>query len=114
MGMVEYLPAACSRPGAGSSTGGGGAVPLASALLLGVSIAALQGSGALGAAVPLRSDLEAARAADLVAIDATIARTLLVPAAMRLLGDLNWWAPGRMRRLWSSVIEATRSATVTE
>jgi RND superfamily putative drug exporter len=29
-----------------------------------------------------------------VAVDATIIRVLLVPAAMRLLGDLNWWAPG--------------------
>jgi RND superfamily putative drug exporter len=38
-----------------------------------------------------------------VAIDATIARTLLVPAAMRLLGDLNWWAPGPARRLWPAI-----------
>ncbi len=29
-----------------------------------------------------------------VFIDATIIRVLLVPAAMRLLGRLNWWAPG--------------------
>jgi RND superfamily putative drug exporter len=28
-----------------------------------------------------------------VAIDATLVRMLLVPAVMRLLGDLNWWAP---------------------
>jgi RND superfamily putative drug exporter len=28
-----------------------------------------------------------------VALDATLVRTLLVPATMRLLGDLNWWAP---------------------
>lgn len=28
-----------------------------------------------------------------VAIDATIVRALLVPATMRLLGHLNWWAP---------------------
>jgi len=28
-----------------------------------------------------------------VALDATIVRTLLVPAAMRLFGGLNWWAP---------------------
>jgi RND superfamily putative drug exporter len=28
-----------------------------------------------------------------VAIDATIIRALLVPATMRLLGHLNWWAP---------------------
>jgi len=36
-----------------------------------------------------------------VALDATLVRVLLVPATMRLLGHLNWWAPAwllRMRR----------------
>ncbi len=33
-----------------------------------------------------------------VAIDATIVRALLVPATMRLLGHLNWWAPSWTRR----------------
>jgi RND superfamily putative drug exporter len=28
-----------------------------------------------------------------VLVDATLVRVLLVPAAMRLLGHLNWWAP---------------------
>jgi RND superfamily putative drug exporter len=28
-----------------------------------------------------------------VLVDATIVRTLLVPSAMRLLGDLNWYLP---------------------
>jgi len=28
-----------------------------------------------------------------VFMDATIVRTLLVPAAMRLLGDVNWYLP---------------------
>jgi RND superfamily putative drug exporter len=28
-----------------------------------------------------------------VALDATVVRTLLVPAAMRLFGEVNWWAP---------------------
>ncbi|NUP11958.1 MAG: MMPL family transporter [Polyangiaceae bacterium] len=28
-----------------------------------------------------------------VTLDATLVRTLLVPATMRLMGDLNWWAP---------------------
>lgn len=30
-----------------------------------------------------------------ILIDATIIRSLLVPATMRLLGRLNWWFPGR-------------------
>ena len=33
-----------------------------------------------------------------VALDATIVRALLVPATMRLLGHLNWWAPSWTRR----------------
>jgi uncharacterized membrane protein YdfJ with MMPL/SSD domain len=37
-----------------------------------------------------------------VLIDATIVRALLVPATMRLLGTLNWWAPGPLRRWWES------------
>ncbi len=40
-----------------------------------------------------------------VLIDATIVRALLVPSLMRLLGDLNWWAPAPLRRLhrrWES------------
>jgi RND superfamily putative drug exporter len=34
-----------------------------------------------------------------VALDATIVRVLLVPATMRLLGHLNWWAPAPLVRL---------------
>jgi RND superfamily putative drug exporter len=34
-----------------------------------------------------------------VAIDATLVRALLVPSLMRLLGELNWWAPAGLRRL---------------
>jgi RND superfamily putative drug exporter len=34
-----------------------------------------------------------------VLIDATVVRCLLVPATMTLLGRLNWWAPGPLRRL---------------
>jgi RND superfamily putative drug exporter len=33
-----------------------------------------------------------------VLVDATIVRTLLVPATMRLLGERNWWAPAPLRR----------------
>ena len=34
-----------------------------------------------------------------VALDATLVRALLVPSAMRLLGNVNWWMPERLRRL---------------
>jgi RND superfamily putative drug exporter len=30
-----------------------------------------------------------------VLIDATIVRGVLLPSAMALLGDRNWWLPGR-------------------
>jgi uncharacterized membrane protein YdfJ with MMPL/SSD domain len=33
-----------------------------------------------------------------VILDATIVRALLVPSLMALLGDLNWWAPGPLKR----------------
>jgi RND superfamily putative drug exporter len=33
-----------------------------------------------------------------VLVDATIVRTLLVPATMSLLGERNWWAPAPLRR----------------
>jgi RND superfamily putative drug exporter len=35
-----------------------------------------------------------------VAIDASIVRMLLVPSSMRLLGDMNWWAPRPLRALY--------------
>ncbi|MFI5283017.1 MAG: MMPL family transporter [Candidatus Dormibacterales bacterium] len=34
-----------------------------------------------------------------VALDATLVRSLVVPAVMRLLGDWNWWAPRWLTRL---------------
>ena len=34
-----------------------------------------------------------------VLMDATLIRLLLVPAFMRLMGRLNWWAPGPLRKL---------------
>jgi RND superfamily putative drug exporter len=34
-----------------------------------------------------------------VALDATLVRVLLVPAAMRLFGDANWWAPAPVAAL---------------
>ncbi|MET0999100.1 MAG: MMPL family transporter [Marmoricola sp.] len=33
-------------------------------------------------------------------VDATIVRSILVPATMKLLGDWNWWAPRGMQRWW--------------
>jgi trehalose monomycolate/heme transporter len=35
-----------------------------------------------------------------ILVDATLVRALLVPAAMRLLGRWNWWAPGPLGRLY--------------
>jgi RND superfamily putative drug exporter len=34
-----------------------------------------------------------------VFIDATLIRIVLVPAAMQLLGDRNWWLPAWLDRL---------------
>ena len=34
-----------------------------------------------------------------ILLDATLIRAVVVPAVMRLLGDLNWWAPAPLRRL---------------
>ncbi|WP_336031095.1 MMPL family transporter [Geodermatophilus sp. FMUSA9-8] len=36
-----------------------------------------------------------------IVVDATVVRTLLVPATMRLLGRANWWAPGPLGRLYA-------------
>lgn len=38
-----------------------------------------------------------------VLLDATVVRSLLVPALMALLGDANWWAPRRMRPLLNRI-----------
>ncbi|WP_460848794.1 MMPL family transporter [Nocardioides ultimimeridianus] len=35
-----------------------------------------------------------------VLVDATVVRALLVPATMKLLGGLNWWAPAPLARWW--------------
>jgi RND superfamily putative drug exporter len=40
-----------------------------------------------------------------ILIDATLIRTLLVPATMRVLGDWNWWAPRWLDRLLATVEE---------
>lgn len=38
-----------------------------------------------------------------VIMDATLVRTLLVPATMRLLGNWNWWAPAPLHWLWQHI-----------
>ncbi|MER5740976.1 MMPL family transporter [Streptomyces sp. NPDC002262] len=35
-----------------------------------------------------------------IAVDALVVRSLLVPAAMRLFGAANWWAPAPLARFW--------------
>jgi len=44
-----------------------------------------------------------------VLLDATVVRMLLVPATMELLGERNWWWPGR-RAAPRSVVPTTASA----
>jgi len=34
-----------------------------------------------------------------IAVDATVVRLVLVPAAMELLGRWNWWVPAPLRRV---------------
>ncbi len=38
-----------------------------------------------------------------VLMDASVIRVLLVPATMRLLGSLNWWAPRPLQALWRRI-----------
>lgn len=38
-----------------------------------------------------------------VIMDATLIRMLLVPSTMRLLGNLNWWAPAPLRWFWRHI-----------
>jgi uncharacterized membrane protein YdfJ with MMPL/SSD domain len=45
-----------------------------------------------------------------VLMDATIVRTLLVPAGMRLLGDWNWYLPKWLRWLPELNVEGTEAA----
>jgi trehalose monomycolate/heme transporter len=45
-----------------------------------------------------------------IVVDATIVRSLLVPAAMRLMGDYNWWAPGAFAALYRRLSGKTASA----
>lgn len=46
-----------------------------------------------------------------VLMDATIVRTVLVPASMRLLGDWNWYLPGWLA--WLPELQVERVVDVT-
>jgi hypothetical protein len=70
--------------------GGGGA---SAALLLVVVIGAFSTSGVqfikmIGVGLAIA-----------IVVDATLVRALLVPAAMRLMGRANWWAPAWLRHV---------------
>jgi uncharacterized membrane protein YdfJ with MMPL/SSD domain len=45
-----------------------------------------------------------------ILVDATLVRALLVPATMRLLGRINWWAPAPLRWLWRHIGMREREA----
>jgi RND superfamily putative drug exporter len=49
-----------------------------------------------------------------VMVDATVVRALLVPAAMRLMGRWNWWAPGPLSYLHRRLGLAERSIDAPE
>jgi RND superfamily putative drug exporter len=70
-----------------------GRIITSAALLIGVVFGAFATGGSL--------DIKAMGVGLTLAIliDATIVRTLLVPATMKLLGRANWWAPAPLRRL---------------
>ena len=48
-----------------------------------------------------------------VFVDATIVRSVVVPASMRLLGDWNWYLPNFLRWLPDLRVEATKSVEAT-
>ena len=49
-----------------------------------------------------------------VLMDAAIVRCVLVPAAMRLLGTVNWYLPSTLRWLPNVLVERTEAVVVTE
>jgi RND superfamily putative drug exporter len=46
-----------------------------------------------------------------VFLDATIIRSVLLPASMRLLGEWNWWLPGFLRWLPRVTVEGATDET---
>ncbi len=71
-----------------------GRIITSAALLLGVVIGAFSTSGIVFMKMIGVGMLVA------LLVDATIVRTVLVPATMKLLGSWNWWAPAPMQRWW--------------
>ena len=49
-----------------------------------------------------------------ILLDATIVRALLVPATMRLLGNVNWWAPAPIKRLLGAPVMTREPVAVLE
>jgi len=72
--------------------------PITSAALIMVTVFAAFASSRLLPFKEMGFGLAAA-----VFIDATIVRTVLVPAAMKLMGDWNWWMPRWLDRLLPSI-----------
>jgi uncharacterized membrane protein YdfJ with MMPL/SSD domain len=94
-------------------------VPTADAVLTGISatsgtvtsaaaimVCVFAGFGTIGIANIAQFGLGMAVA---VFVDATLVRSLLLPATMKLLGEWNWWLPPFLRWLPRIEIEGTRS-----
>ncbi|MEK7247015.1 MAG: MMPL family transporter, partial [Chloroflexota bacterium] len=62
-----------------------------------IAIVAVFGSFALAGTLPPKE--MGTGMAIAIALDATLIRLVLVPAAMRLMGRANWWLPERLDRL---------------
>jgi len=62
-----------------------------------IAIVAVFGSFALAGTLPPKE--MGTGMAIAIALDATLIRLVLVPAAMRLMGDANWWLPRSLDRL---------------
>ena len=41
-----------------------------------------------------------------ILLDMTIVRLILVPASMKLMGELNWWIPNSLGRLLPEIRES--------
>jgi RND superfamily putative drug exporter len=81
-----------------------GAIVTAAAILLAVALGAFVTSGLV-----FLKELGVGAAAA-VLIDAFVVRGLLLPALMRLLGDVNWWSPRPLRRLHERLAVSELSA----